>query len=104
MYGTVPTSGPRDILVKRLFAGVCPRNAMQQEMRRKNQAGSEPRCYALREDGAHGDAGENDARIVHEPIEDPEVLGILGYNFPDRNRDRLRGAMIVSGLCHHGFM
>lgn len=52
------------------------------------------RCRALREDGAFVDAGENDARLVRKLLTDPDAVAILGYNFLDRNRDRLQAASI----------
>jgi phosphate transport system substrate-binding protein len=54
------------------------------------------RCHALREDGAFVNGGENDARLVRKLIKDSGLLGIFGYSFLDRNRDRLQAARIDS--------
>ena len=37
---------------------------------------------------------QDDARLVRKVIDDPGAVAILGYNFLERNLDRLRGASI----------
>lgn len=94
VLGPPPTSGTRDILVERLMHAAClelpPLRAVAEDQPEEFAR----RCYTLREDGLYVNAGENDARLVRKLFGDPGALGILGYNFLDRNRDRLQGAPI----------
>lgn len=94
VYGPPPTSGTRDILVERLLARACAEVGFLRRMQEEDEDDYRHRCHALREDGAYVNAGENDARLVRKLIDDPGALGILGYNFVDRNADRLQAARI----------
>ena len=94
VLGPPPTSGTRDILVERLLGGVCLEVPVLQAMHARDPTEFVQHCHALREDGAYINAGENDARLVRKLLNDPGALGIFGYNFLDRNRDRLQAATI----------
>ena len=94
ILGPPPTSGTRDILAERLLQSVCLESAALRAMFDTDRAEFKQHCHALREDGAFVNAGENDARLVRKLIGDPDALGIFGYNFLDRNRDRLQAASI----------
>ena len=94
ILGPPPTSGTRDILAERLLQSVCLESAALRAMFDTDRAEFRQHCHALREDGAFVNAGENDARLVRKLIGDPDALGIFGYNFLDRNRDRLQAASI----------
>ncbi len=94
VLGPPPTSGTRDILVERLMENACLEAPLLQAIRARDPATFVQHCHALREDGAYVNAGENDARLVRKLIDDPGALGIFGYNFLDRNRDRLQAASI----------
>lgn len=94
VYGPPPTSGTRDALLEQVLeigCGMFPtstkhKRGVPEELRRV--------CHALREDGAYVNAGENDMRLVRKLIAEPKAVGILGYNFLDRNRSRLQAATI----------
>ena len=94
VLGPPPTSGTRDILVERLMQRACLDQASLRELQASDPDAFKQRCYALREDGAFINAGENDARLVRKLLVDPGALGIFGFNFLDRNHDRLQGASI----------
>ena len=94
ILGPPPTSGTRDILAERLLQSVCLESSPLRVMFDSDQAQFRQHCHALREDGAFVNAGENDARLVRKLFGDPDALGIFGYNFLDRNRDRLQAASI----------
>lgn len=94
VLGPPPTSGTRDILVERLIEDGCLADPSMRALRDSEPDEFLQHCHALREDGAFINAGENDARMVRKLLADPQALGILGYNFLDRNRDRLRAANI----------
>ena len=53
--------------------------------------------YAVREDGAYIEAGENDNLIVQKLQANPDALGIFGFSFLDENADRVQGS-IVNGI------
>ncbi|MEN8175856.1 MAG: substrate-binding domain-containing protein [Pseudomonadota bacterium] len=94
VLGPPPTSGTRDVLVERLLYEACDSVDFLHALRLRDELEFKRHCQALREDGAYVEAGENDARIVRKLIDDPGAIGILGYNFLDRNSDKLQGASI----------
>jgi len=51
-------------------------------------------AYALREDGAYIEAGENDNLIVQKLAGNPRAVGIFGYSFLEENGDKVQGAEI----------
>jgi phosphate transport system substrate-binding protein len=94
VLGPPPTSGTRDIFAERLMQDVCLQVPSLRALRQVDPTRFRQRCQTLREDDAFVNAGENDARLVRKLINDPGTLGIFGYNFLDRNRDRLKAASI----------
>lgn len=51
-------------------------------------------AYAVREDGAYIEAGENDNLIVQKLEANPSALGIFGFSFLDENGDKVQGSII----------
>ena len=51
-------------------------------------------AYAVREDGAYIEAGENDNLIVQKLQANPNALGIFGFSFLDENGDKVQGSVI----------
>jgi phosphate transport system substrate-binding protein len=51
-------------------------------------------AYAIREDGAYIEAGENDNLIVQKLEANPDALGIFGFSFLDENGDKVQGSKI----------
>lgn len=51
-------------------------------------------AYAVREDGAFIEAGENDNLIVQKLDANPRALGIFGYSFLEENGDKVHGSII----------
>jgi len=51
-------------------------------------------AYALREDGAYIEAGENDNLIVQKLEANPKALGVFGFSFLDQNADKIQGSVI----------
>lgn len=94
VLGPPPTSGTRDIFAERLMQDACMQVQSLRVLRQRDPTRFRERCQALREDDAFVNAGENDARLVRKLINDPGTLGIFGFNFLDRNRDRLKAASI----------
>ena len=51
-------------------------------------------AYAVREDGAYIEAGENDNLIVQKLEANPDALGIFGFSFLEENGDKVRGSSV----------
>jgi len=51
-------------------------------------------AYAIREDGAYIEAGENDNLIVQKLAANPNALGIFGYSFLEENGDKVQGSEV----------
>jgi phosphate transport system substrate-binding protein len=51
-------------------------------------------AYAVREDGAYIEAGENDNLIVQKLEANPNALGIFGFSFLEENGDKVQGSKI----------
>jgi len=54
-------------------------------------------AYAVREDGAYIEAGENDNLIVQKLEANPDAVGIFGFSFLEENGDKVQGS-IVDGV------
>lgn len=94
VLGPPPTSGTRDILVEKLIDQSCQQYSFLQQLKNDNIDEYRSRCYTFREDGAYINSGENDSRIVRKLADDNKAIGVIGYNFLDRNRDVLKAASI----------
>jgi len=51
-------------------------------------------AYAMREDGAYIEAGENDNLIVQKLEGNPGALGVFGFSFLEQNADVVQGSLI----------
>lgn len=51
-------------------------------------------AYAIREDGAYIEAGENDNLIVQKLEANPDAVGIFGFSFLEENGDKVQGSII----------
>ena len=51
-------------------------------------------AYALREDGAYIEAGENDNLIVQKLDANPNAVGIFGFSFLEENGDKVQGSEV----------
>ena len=51
-------------------------------------------AYAVREDGAYIEAGENDNLIVQKLEANPDAVGIFGFSFLEENGDKVQGSII----------
>jgi len=51
-------------------------------------------AYAVREDGAYIEAGENDNLIVQKLAANPNAVGIFGFSFLEENGDKVHGSQI----------
>jgi phosphate transport system substrate-binding protein len=51
-------------------------------------------AYAVREDGAYIEAGENDNLIVQKLVANPDAMGVFGFSFLEENGDKVQGSLI----------
>ena len=51
-------------------------------------------AYAVREDGAYIEAGENDNLIVQKLVANPNAMGVFGFSFLEENGDKVQGSKI----------
>lgn len=51
-------------------------------------------AYAIREDGAYIEAGENDNLIVQKLDANPNAIGIFGFSFLEENGDKVHGSEV----------
>jgi phosphate transport system substrate-binding protein len=51
-------------------------------------------AYAIREDGAYIEAGENDNLIVQKLEANPDGVGVFGFSFLEENADKVQGAKV----------
>lgn len=94
VFGPPPTSGTRDILLERILTPACRDIPSLEQLHQRSPDQFRQICHAIREDGVFINAGENDARVVRKLVNDPTAVGILGYNFVDRNRHKLKAATV----------
>jgi len=94
VLGPPPTSGTRDAFDELALEGGCKTFPEIEALKKKDESAYKRICQSIREDGAYIEAGENDNLIVQKLVANPMALGIFGYGFLDRNRDRIRGSHV----------
>jgi phosphate transport system substrate-binding protein len=79
-YGPPATSGTRDVFVDMIMEGSCK---MQKEfvMAYADYNERKAQCHKIRNDGVFVESGENDDNIVRSLKQNPQALGIFGFNF-----------------------
>jgi len=93
VFGPPKTSGTRDVFVELVMETACMYkqqfvDAFPDHDSRKAQ------CGKIRSDGAFIESGENDNLIVKHLKENPNSLGILGFNFLVANRHTISAVAI----------
>ena len=95
VYGPPSTSGTRDALAELILAKGCDAiNPALADKKETDAAGYAKGCFAIREDGAYVDAGENANLIVQKLQSNPNAIGIFGYSYLEQNKDKLNGVPI----------
>jgi len=93
VYGPPAGDGTHDSLEQLILQPAC--------LKDPRVAGLEPAratqiCTTVRTDAAYVASGENDENTTLKMIVNPGAIGIVGYSFLDRNKDKLRGIPIDS--------
>lgn len=91
IYGPAPNHGTRDAFVALAMAPPCERF---DEIRALSAADRQKHCQAVREDGAWIDVTGDYALLFGRLVNEPRALGVLGFSFLERNRDRIKAARI----------
>ena len=97
VLGPPPTSGTRIAFVESVMDKGARSFPSLAALRKRNQRAFKQAAYALREDGAYIDSGENDNLIIQKLRRNPQALGIFGFSFLEQNRGILRGLSIRKG-------
>ena len=95
VYGPPPTSGTRDVFVQLALEKGCESFESISAIKNSQKSTFRQICHGLREDGAYVDSGENDNLIVKKLLADPQAVGVFGFNFYERNQDRLQAAGVA---------
>ena len=94
VLGPPPTSGTRTAFVETVMDGGARSFPSLALLRTSDRKAFKRVAYALREDGAYIDSGENDNLIIQKLRRNPDALGIFGFSFLDHNRGILRGLSV----------
>ncbi len=94
VLGPPPTSGTRDAFVELAMKKGALTFETLAALKEKDEKAFEAVAYAIREDGAYVEAGENDNLIVRKLEANPAALGIFGYSYLEQNEDRIQGSPI----------
>ncbi|MDP8994003.1 MAG: substrate-binding domain-containing protein [Pseudomonadota bacterium] len=94
VYGPPPTSGTRDSFAELILEKGCDTDPAMQQLKQQDPDRHKQVCTQLREDGAWVEAGEDDNLLVQRVSDNRGWLGVLGYNFLQENRERVRGIPI----------
>lgn len=92
--GPPPTSGTRDAFVE-----IAMEKGAKEVPEMAALAETDPDAFArrattVRTDGAWVDSGENDTAIIQTLINNPNVVGVLGFSSAEQNGDRVKAALI----------
>jgi phosphate transport system substrate-binding protein len=93
VYGPPLTSGTRDVFVGIVMEDACFKKKEfikiyeNQDLRKKQ-------CRTLRNDGVFVESGENDNLIIENLKNNPEALGIFGFNFLVANKKVIQAVKI----------
>jgi phosphate transport system substrate-binding protein len=91
IYGPAPNHGTRDAFVALALMPACERFDV---IRALSVADRQRHCQTVREDGAWIDVTGDYAVLFTRLVENPRALGVLGFSWFERNRDRIKAASI----------
>ncbi|MGI9262526.1 MAG: substrate-binding domain-containing protein [Woeseiaceae bacterium] len=94
VLGPPPTSGTRDAFVELAMEGGCKATPWIAALKKADKNRYKAICHTIREDGAFGEAGENDNLIVQKLQANPDAFGIFGFSFLDQNMEKVKGALV----------
>ena len=92
--GPPPTSGTRDAFVEIAMEKGAEEVAEMAALEEADPDAFDRRATTVRTDGAWVDSGENDTAIIQTLINNPNVVGVLGFSSAEQNGDRVKAARI----------
>lgn len=102
VYGPPPSSGTRDSFVEMAMEHGCALAAGQGDAATKEASASvrssSKRCRLFRGAPQYHEVGEQDNILIELVASSRSALGILGFNYLDRNLHRIKGA-VVNGVA-----
>lgn len=94
VLGPPPTSGTRVAFSEIVMDGGARSFSELAALRKSDKKAFKKIAYAIREDGAYINSGENDNLIVQKLRRNPNALGIFGFSFLENNSSLLRGLKV----------
>lgn len=91
VYGPAPNHGTRDAFVALALTPACERIA---EIRALPAEDRTRHCQTIRDDGAWIDVAGDYALLFNRLLRNTEAVGLLGFSYLERNRDRIKAASI----------
>jgi phosphate transport system substrate-binding protein len=91
VYGPAPNHGSRDAFVALAMVPACE---PQPAIHALSLADRQQYCQRIREDGAWIDVSADYAVLFGRLVADPTSMGVLGFSWLERNRDRIKAAPI----------
>jgi phosphate transport system substrate-binding protein len=91
IYGPAPNHGTRDAFASLALAPACEKFDV---IRALSPIDRKRYCQTIREDGAWIDVAGDYAVLYSRLVENPRALGVLGFSYLERNRDRIKAASI----------
>jgi phosphate transport system substrate-binding protein len=91
IYGPAANHGTRDAFVALAMEPACEKFA---EIKALTEAQRKPYCQAVREDGPWIDVTGDYALLYSRLVVNPRAVGVIGYSYLERNRDRIKAASI----------
>lgn len=92
--GPPPTSGTRDAFVEIAMEKGAEEVPEMAALAESDPEAFDRRATTVRTDGAWVDSGENDTAIIQTLINNPNVVGVLGFSSAEQNGDRVKAARI----------
>ena len=93
-YGPPAEDGTRDALAELILIPGCESDPAMRRMRDEDERRFREICTTVRSDGVYVASGEDDQRTAVQLIVNPGAIGIFGYGYLERERERLRGIAI----------
>ena len=94
VLGPPPTSGTRDAFCELAMENGAKKYETLAALKSKDGDAFTKVAYAIREDGAYIEAGENDNLIVQKLEANPDAFGIFGFSYLDQNADKIQGSFV----------
>lgn len=91
IYGPASNHGSRDAFVALAMVPACE---SQPAIHALSLADRQQYCQRIREDGAWIDVSADYAVLFNRLVADPASMGVLGFSWLERNRDRIKAAPI----------